>query len=33
VARCEGVYSPDGTFLREMDAEMARTFGRMGTSP
>lgn len=33
VARCEGVYTPDGTFLREMDAEMARTFGRMGTSP
>lgn len=33
VARCEGVYGPGGTFLREMDPEMARTFGQMGTTP
>jgi hypothetical protein len=33
VARCEGVYDPAGTFLREMDPEMTRTFGQMGTTP
>lgn len=29
--RCEGVYGPDGAFVRAMDPEMSRTFGRIAT--
>lgn len=32
VARCEGIYSSDGTYLREMDESMRRSFGQVGTS-
>lgn len=32
-ARCEGIFAADGTYLREMDQSMRRSFGQVGTGP